>query len=674
MTTKQEIAKEIDVNPKDIEVLESDLQSKNDTVASVAVVKVTQKNDGTEDATDQTKVLTQNVAEVMGEEVAKELSDEFDEQPSDIKAQADKVKDAAQDKLDDVKTQATKQVENAKDKADELKDKAADTADELKQNVADKANELKTLADDKADELKDAAQVQVENAKEKATELKEQAGDKVDELKDATEQKIDDIKDKAQDIKQNAQDKLADVKTATSDKAAELKEAGEQKLDELKQNAEDKVEAIKDTAQEQLDTAKDKAFELKEKAGDKVAELKELAAGKVEDVKAKALDVVDSLKDKVQGVKDTAQEQLDSAKDTLHDKKEQAEQFVDDKKQALSEESDSLQEKISHAKEEFLAKKDELLERFDEVKQDSQGKGLGGKLALLGAYVAKMYQDRDDYTAVDLQKDDFGADAFKRQGSQFGQELLGAKAVAATNLANKFISDEKMSAVSEAVYGKLAEWASGWAVSDLSKDERFDRVHTLSDDERGAFAEDVSNQSRALATLGGVTGLMGLKGVVADSAWLLMVSLKSVYQLSMIYDKPLTGKEGAKLAYGILSECDLDKLQEKQVIMTALALGNSVIKNAQGTSLVDELKKIGEKYQNSSYSDQFDTISNYVNLDKFNMAWVGYVLPIGSSVVSAHYNNELIDEVLGVAKATFAKREILGLLEDKSTINDESTS
>lgn len=662
MTTKQEIAKEIDVNPKDIEVLESDLQSKNDTVASVAVVKVSHSETLDQDSDgDQTKVLTQNVAEVMGEEVAKELSDEFDGQDklADVKDKATELKDTAQDELD-----------NAKDKATELKDKATDSAADLKQNVADKADELKTLASDKADELKNNAQEQVDNAKDKATELKDKAGDKVDELKEAGEQKVEDIKDKALDVKKTAEDKLDDAR----DKVAELQQAGEQKVDELKQNVADKVDELKDTAQEQLDTAKDKAFELKEKAGDKVAELKELAAGKVEDVKAKALDVVDSLKDKVQGVKDTAQEQLDSAKDTLQDKKEQAEQFVDDKKQALSEESDSLQEKISHAKEEFLAKKDELLERFDEVKQDSQGKGLGGKLALLGAYVAKMYQDRDDYTAVDLQKDDFGADAFKRQGSQFGQELLGAKAVAATNLANKFISDEKMSAVSEAVYGKLAEWASGWAVSDLSKDERFDRVHTLSDDERNAFAEDISNQSRALATLGGVTGLMGLKGVVADSAWLLMVSLKSVYQLSMIYDKPLTGKEGAKLAYGILSECDLDKLQEKQVIMTALALGNSVIKNAQGTSLVDELKKIGEKYQNSSYSDQFDTISNYVNLDKFNMAWVGYVLPIGSSVVSAHYNNELIDEVLGVAKATFAKREILGLLEDKSAINDESTS
>lgn len=108
-----------------------------------------------------------------------------------------------------------------------------------------------------------------------------------------------------------------------------------------------------------------------------------------------------------------------------------------------------------------------------------------------------------------------------------------------------------------------------------------------------------------------------------DTAWLLLVSLKSVYQLAMIYDKPLTGKEGTKIAYGILSACDLDKLQQKQVIMTALALGNSVLVNAQSTGLSDELKKLGEKYQNRSYAKGFDELSKYVNLDNLNQN--GYI-------------------------------------------------
>ena len=44
--------------------------------------------------------------------------------------------------------------------------------------------------------------------------------------------------------------------------------------------------------------------------------------------------------------------------------------------------------------------------------------------------------------------------------------------------------------------------------------------------------------------MGGVTGLAGLPGMLADTIWLLLVSLRTVYQLATVYDKPLTGKQG----------------------------------------------------------------------------------------------------------------------------------
>lgn len=81
--------------------------------------------------------------------------------------------------------------------------------------------------------------------------------------------------------------------------------------------------------------------------------------------------------------------------------------------------------------------------------------------------------------------------------------------------------------------------------------------------ERDAFAQDVANQNRALATLGGVAGLAGLKGVVADMAWLLMVSLRTVYQVAAIYDKPLTGKEGVKKSLWRAIGCKFGKITRK---------------------------------------------------------------------------------------------------------------
>ena len=46
---------------------------------------------------------------------------------------------------------------------------------------------------------------------------------------------------------------------------------------------------------------------------------------------------------------------------------------------------------------------------------------------------------------------------------------------------------------------------------------------------------------------------------------------------------------------------------------------------------------------------------NLDNLDKFHPSWLHYICPITAVAIGGYYNNELIDEVLGTALATFAK-------------------
>lgn len=273
-------------------------------------------------------------------------------------------------------------------------------------------------------------------------------------------------------------------------------------------------------------------------------------------------------------------------------------------------------------------------------------------LNTLSTRTANFYQKPKTYQGVNL-TDDFELDAFRRQSHRLSKDLFGTKGASAYQLISKITPDDKLSAIGEAVYGKVADWASLWATSELKKDERFARLTTLSDDERSNWADEIKKHSHLWASVGGVMGFLGLKGVVLDTAWLLLVSLKSVYQLSLIYNRPLSGKDSTRLAYGILSKCDLDKLQEKQVIMTALALGDNVLKNAQSTSLLDEFKTLAAQH---NYKDiaQLDIIANHINLDKFNPRWLHHLLPIASAALATHYNNELIEEVLGVAQATFA--------------------
>lgn len=598
----------IDVQSDDVEILAEHVDLSNKAVLDVAVIK--------------------NTA-----------------QSSDEPSQADTPKNTAEEKLADAKATLEEALE---EKGETLKDELTQKATAVKADIADAKQ---TLSDEVAD-VKDAAAEKLDALKDTAQSLKdtamEQGAEKLDALKDTAETQSERLKEKA-----------FDLKDSLSQKAHVLKESAEGLMSELKE----KVQGVTDEASAKtgdvLEGAKDKFAETK----DKLAETKDKLVETLNDTKETATEKADTLKAEGEAQLEVGLSGLRDSGETL---KAKAETLVETTKATFQETSDNLQASLQE-------NKDALSTRLEEVKAEAQAyqsgttAGFLGKLGAIGAYAASLYATKSrTHAAVDLSREDFGEDVFRRQSSQIGRELLGAKGVTAGNLVNKFMPDNKINALSDAIYGKVASWAETWAKKDLEKDSRFARLETLSDFERELLADDISNQNRALATLGGVTGLMGLKGVVVDTAWLLMVSLKSVYQLSLVYSKPLSGKAGVKLAYGILSACDLDKLQEKQVIMTALALGDTVLKNAQTTGLNDELKKLGEKYQNRSYAKQLDELSKYVDLDKFNPKWLHYVLPISSSVVSAHYNNELIEEVLGVARATFSEKTTATLLEDQS--------
>lgn len=273
----------------------------------------------------------------------------------------------------------------------------------------------------------------------------------------------------------------------------------------------------------------------------------------------------------------------------------------------------------------------------------------------LGQRLASLYRNNyKAYQAVDFDAP-FALDAFRRQGGQLGKQALGVKASAVSSVAQGLLGKDMLNEWGETLYQKLAQGAERWAKFSLSNDPRFAKVSTLSAVERHNFIQETNDKNRVLVSLGGVFGFMGLKGVVLDTAWLLVVSLKAVYELSLIYQKPLSGKDGAGLAYGILAGCELDELGQKQVIMTALALGDGVLKNAQNANLLDELKKFANTYHYDGR--HLDELAKYVDLDKLKGKWSQRFLSVGSAVVAVHYNNKLLENVLGVAMATFSKND-----------------
>ncbi|EGE12288.1 hypothetical protein E9G_02618 [Moraxella catarrhalis 7169] len=687
----KELAQEV-AEYDDVEIV-AEVDIDNQAVSDVLIIRDTDtKADQADHTDDASKADDETVVDGVKQK-AQEAKEDFENKAQDLQDKATEklevAKEATQDKVE--KTQSL--VEDIKDKAQSLQEDAADTVEALKQAASDKVETTKA----EAQSLKDDATQTFESAKQavegKVEAIKEQVLDQVDSLKDDTDQDNTDqdqekqtLKDKAVQAATAAKCKVEDVVDDVKHTTESFKNTASGKIDEIKQAAVDKTEEVKSQLSQKADALKSSGEELKQTAQTAANDaITEAQAAVVSGSVAAA----DSVQSTAQSAKDKLNQLFEQGKSALDEKvQELGEKFgatekinavsenVDLATQVIKEEAQALQ---TNAQESLQAAK-AAGEEYDATHED---KGLTTKLGKVGAYLSGMYgisQNKNKhYQGVDLHRESFDKDAFHAQSSFFAGQIFGAKAVAAKNVAAKVVPQSKFEAIGESLYNKVAEWSNAWAIKDLKNDPRFDLINTMNTQERHAFAEDVANQNRALATLGGVAGLAGLKGVLADAAWLLMVSLRTVYQVAAIYDQLLTGKEGTKKAYGVLSGANLEKLQEKQVILTALALGSSMLANAQQTGIKAQLDSLSARYRESQpYAKQFLDLDKFVNLDNLNPNWLHKILPISAVAVGAHYNNELIDEVIGTAMATFSDdfEQSHQLISNSSenTENQESTA
>ena len=297
-------------------------------------------------------------------------------------------------------------------------------------------------------------------------------------------------------------------------------------------------------------------------------------------------------------------------------------------------------------------------------------------LERMGAFIdsanAKTSKPRQ-YKAVNLGDEDYQQDLFREQTLKATQQLIGTRFATYGKYAKKIVPNSLFQSTVDGAFAQVANLASTWSQIDLPNEHRFADISNLDNEQRYALATDIANQNRALATLGGMTGLAGLPGLLADTLWLLLVSLRTVYQLAAVYDKPLTGKQGVKMAYELLSSADLSKMQEKQALLAGISVGKGLLDNAQSSGLHSELKNLGLKNKNVNYyAEQVDSIAGQVgiDLDQINLSWLRRFLPATAVIIGMRYNSALIDEVIGVAQATFGPEPKLAT----KVITDDSAS
>ncbi|WP_227429436.1 EcsC family protein [Psychrobacter sp. I-STPA6b] len=268
-------------------------------------------------------------------------------------------------------------------------------------------------------------------------------------------------------------------------------------------------------------------------------------------------------------------------------------------------------------------------------------------------------------------------DLFRQQTIKASQQLMGKRFARYGTYAKKVMPDSMLQKAIDSSFIQIAKLASSWSEVEVPENYNKAGLNQLDEQQRQALANDIANQNRALATLGGVTGIAGLAGMLADSLWLLLISLRAVYQLAAVYNTPLTGSQGIKIAYDILAHADLSKMQEKQTLLAGLGVTKGLLDRAGQQGLRSELNNVTILDSNVQYyAKQVDKVAEHLNLDldSINFSWINKLLPLSSVLVGMHYNNYLIDEVIGVAQATFGPEPKLTtkILEDNSVNKDNS--
>ena len=588
----------------DMEVVADNIDIANTSVSDVAVVKLPSDTESDTDNDEQSQSFNKFDDKNLNKGLDTKVAQKFDKISDDTSSNDDS-DDSKDSKIDDIKETAQDVKETAQQVAQDVKETAWDKIDELTKSIGSVVG-----FDDKDDDTND---------------------DKDDDTNTPTAQQV--AKETAKDVKETAQD----VKETAQQVAQDVKETAWDKIDELTKS----IGSVVGFDDKDDDTNDDKDDDTNTPTAQQVA--KETAQNKIDEL-AKQLGAV---------VNTDEPDDLDvSDGDGLNDDKEDKND-KDDKKDGQKKVDNQVDAKQNHST-------TNPSDYYDVG-------GISGLLTKAGAYLGRNYQDKN-YQGVDLHDSTTTKHPFYIQSSALGgsfvKSIFGKKVTVAHHLADKFISDDKLNAILQSVYEKIAELARAWALRTLPVDPK-----TLSSTQKDELAQSLANQNRALATAGGVTGFFGLTGVVMDTAWLLLVALRTVYQLSAVYGVPLTKKEGIKMAYSVLSGADLDKMQEKQIILTALALAKKTLVYAGENGLKEELIKLSSSNINI---DDFDGLLKFTHLDKLvekygidinglNTHWSHRLVAVSAVGVAAHYNHRLIDEIIGTAMATFKADEMLSV-------------
>lgn len=288
-----------------------------------------------------------------------------------------------------------------------------------------------------------------------------------------------------------------------------------------------------------------------------------------------------------------------------------------------------------------------------------QASMLGGDALAKATNAKKQYQKYADKANVKVNDNENTVHAFKTQIPKISKKLLGKRFVKISKMVTKVVPDSALDSATDKAFFQVAKLAEQWSRLDVLQKLDNQSFAQFDEQQQKQQARDVANQNRLLAAVGGgVTGFTGLLGLFADLMWLLLVSLRLIYQTAASYHQPLSGMQGIKIAYDVLAQADLTSLQHKQTVLLGMGAANQFIDQSDIQALQGAL---GSGNHTEFFVEQIGQVAEQFNIDlgNINLNWLTKILPIASSVTSAVYSVYVINEVAAAAGAAFAPKPAL---------------
>lgn len=256
--------------------------------------------------------------------------------------------------------------------------------------------------------------------------------------------------------------------------------------------------------------------------------------------------------------------------------------------------------------------------------------------------------------------------AFQEQIPKLTKKLFGSRLQKPMSFIGRFVPAAMVQNATDAAFLRVAQLAEQWSKLDLP--EGFvGHADNYDDTEKAAFAAAVANQNRAYAAAGsGVTGITGLLGTVVDLLWLLLLSLRMIYQTAAVYGETLTGAAGAKRAFDILGSADLSMLTEKQAVLISIGAAGEIAEDIDLQVLEGLVKSDSDV---AFFREAIAGIAEQLNIS-LNFSWLMKFLPVATGVTSAVYSVYIMNEIAAVVSAEYTGKPVhhLKLIENKSDL------